>query len=391
MRKSGFAAAMLLLLLSFGQGVCEAPAGSFRNAAVYVNGSFYDGAPFYQTGEGTLYVPLGDVSSRVGFAEPIVEDGFIVWQDFWMNEESEDFFFDGDTLYANIALLEDAGLEIRKGNLWEASILWISEPGKFEGDWAEGTRFIAHAMGAINGIDYTNSLEAFYENYANGFTVFEIDLRMSADGIPVVVHEWPQFAESVGIKPKEFSVPTLEAFKAMRILGEYTPLSFEDVARLMKQHPDMRIVTDTKSVDPGRVRTMFAALREIAKKVDPEILGRIIPQVYNNEMLDVVEEIYPWNSIIYTMYTLPYTTSIPEAFRYGYQHGVRIFTAPTNAIGTELESLVRISGCKLYLHTINDWEYYRAMVAAGHLWGVYTDTLTPFSMDGVEDWVEETP
>ena len=380
--------ASILLLLILGTVVLAEPEGEFHNAAVYVNGRFYTGAPLFRTNEGDWFVPLKEISAYAGLEEPILEDGFIDWQGFWMDAESADFFFEKDTLYAISAILEDAGLVIQQGILWEEPVLWISEPGELEGDWAERTTLIAHAMGAIEGAAYTNSLEAFQENYANGFSVFEVDFQMSADDVPIAVHEWPQFAEYVGVDSETFSIPTHAEFKAMRILGEYTTLDFEDVVQLMVDHPDIRIITDMKEGTPENAQKMFTAFRDIAYGTDASVLDRLVPQVYSNDMLDTILQIYPWKSIVYTMYQLPYNTTRTQAFWYGYTRGVRVFTAPSGAVGSEIETLTRLSGSKLYLHTVNDWDYYRVMKSEGHMWGVYTDSLTPLAMDGVESWTD---
>ena len=388
-RRKSMALLPFLFALFLAAGRCEMPAGSFRNAAVYVNGSFYDGAPLYRTEEGEWFVPLKEISARAGLGEPAVEDGFIDWEGYWMDAEGEDFFFDGDTLYAASALLEDAGLHLNEGEFLESPSLWISGRDLLDNAWAEDTTLIAHALGATEEDIYTNSLEAFLRNWAAGFSVFEVDLQMSADGVPIAVHGWRQFANEQGVPYEEFSVPTLEAFRRLHIQGKYTPMSFEDIANLMVSRPDMRLVTDTKSEDLNEERKMFLALKEISERVDPAILDRIIPQVYSNEMLDLALEIYPWKSIIYTMYLLPYRCTKTEAFRYGYQRGVRVFTAPISALGSELESLTRLSGSKLFVHTVNDWKFYRKKRESGNLWGVYTDTLTPLLMDGVERWEME--
>ena len=131
----------------------------------------------------------------------------------------------GGTLYAILDLLSDAGLVVKEGSLLGYETLWIAEQGDDDA-WTEQTTLIAHAMGAIDGVPYTNSLEAFQANYAAGFSVFEVDFGWSADGEPVCVHDWPHFANYVGADAKSFAVPTLAEFKQMRILEEYTTLSF---------------------------------------------------------------------------------------------------------------------------------------------------------------------
>ncbi len=367
---------------------CE-PAGAFCNAAVFVNGDFFYGAPLFRTDGGDWYIPLKEISAQAGLEEPVIEDGFIDWMGFWMDTGSEDFFFYKDILYAVSALLEDAGLEIRDGELWGSPAMWISERSNMDNSWVENTTLIAHAMGAIDGAVYTNSLEAFQENYAKGFSVFEVDFQMSADGFPVAVHEWNQFAEFIGVDKEEFSVPTRAEFKAKRILGEYMPLDFEDIVNLMVQYPDIRIITDMKNTTPENARSMFSAFLEISSAIDSSVLNRIVPQIYSNEMLDVIFKIYPWKSAIYTTYQLPYHASVSQAFQYGYKRGIRIFTTPSWTWSGELEMLVKLSGSRLFIHTINNAYDYRSMKEEKSLWGIYTDTLTPLEMDGVEGWMNE--
>ena len=49
---------------------------------------------------------------------------------------------------------------------------------------------IAHALGGIGGKPYSNSLEAFIENYNKGIRIFEVDLSITSDGYVVCRHDW---------------------------------------------------------------------------------------------------------------------------------------------------------------------------------------------------------
>ena len=49
---------------------------------------------------------------------------------------------------------------------------------------------ISHAMGGIGGTNYSNCLEAFNENYAEGHRVFEVDIELTSDGRMVLWHDW---------------------------------------------------------------------------------------------------------------------------------------------------------------------------------------------------------
>ncbi|MDQ0196801.1 glycerophosphodiester phosphodiesterase family protein [Paenibacillus wynnii] len=51
-------------------------------------------------------------------------------------------------------------------------------------------RIVAHAMGGINELPYTNTFEAFIANYEQGTRLFETDLLLTGDGKLVARHEW---------------------------------------------------------------------------------------------------------------------------------------------------------------------------------------------------------
>lgn len=76
---------------------------------------------------------------------------------------------------------------------------------------------------------------------------------------------------------------TLEQFQNTRILdGKYTPITFEEIATLMSRYKDMHLVTDTKDRKQDKVAQPFRAIVETTERIDPSILDRIIPQIYNS-------------------------------------------------------------------------------------------------------------
>lgn len=121
----------------------------------------------------------------------------------------------------------------------------------------EEQRIIAHGMGAIAGRATLNCLEGFQAQYENGVRVFEVDLRLTADQQVVLRHDW-RAGWQAGVS--ETSVPTLEQFLDKPLLGRFTPLSFQDLLRLMEQYPDVCVVTDTKFTDAEIVKLQFEAM-----------------------------------------------------------------------------------------------------------------------------------
>ena len=51
-------------------------------------------------------------------------------------------------------------------------LIITSIPGELIEDWNHTYRVMAHALGGIDNYDYTNSLEAFYQNYNAGTRLF---------------------------------------------------------------------------------------------------------------------------------------------------------------------------------------------------------------------------
>ncbi len=65
----------------------------------------------------------------------------------------------------------------------------------------------------------------------------------------------------------------------------------------------MYLITDTKTTDKAQVQKQFQDLVNIANNIGaPEVLQRIIPQLYNKEMLSWIKEIYPFENWIFTLY-----------------------------------------------------------------------------------------
>jgi len=106
----------------------------------------------------------------------------------------------------------------------------------------KASRLIAHAGGEINGLRYTNSLEALNYSYDKGFRLFELDISKTADNHYVAVHDWQSW--SVKTNYKGPLTPDKETFKKHKIHGLYTPMDMDIINYWFKEHPDAILVTD---------------------------------------------------------------------------------------------------------------------------------------------------
>jgi len=102
--------------------------------------------------------------------------------------------------------------------------------------------FIAHAGGEIDGIIYTNSVEALDLSYSKGCRIFELDLTLTTDDKIVAKHDPPEMSE--------------DEFMSQLIEGKYTPMNMESIILWFTNHPDAILVTD-KIKDPQRIYNEF--------------------------------------------------------------------------------------------------------------------------------------
>ncbi|WP_231503741.1 phosphatidylinositol-specific phospholipase C/glycerophosphodiester phosphodiesterase family protein [Paenibacillus sp. 1-18] len=240
-------------------------------------------------------------------------------------------------------------------------------------------RVISHAMGAVDGLAYTNAREAFVENYKKGSRVFEIDLMFTSDGHLVARHEWTEsFTEQL---QQEHAVATeqggkswsYEQFKDSLIHGSYTPVDWKDVLDLLELYPDTYVVTDTKEQNPAQIKQLFVQLTRQAQEKNPNLLSRIVPQIYNEEMLRTLRSIYPYTSIIYTLYATKDTDD--QIIRFVQKHDITAVTLPEDRVSGPLVEGLRQAGAVCYVNTINELKAAAEYEQMG-VRGFYTDVLT---------------
>lgn len=243
------------------------------------------------------------------------------------------------------------------------------------GTW-ETTKTIGHSFGAVNGDDYTGSLEAFEYNYALGRRTMEIDLILTADHKLVLKHDWD---ESDGDEISDTPPLSEEQFLNTKILGKYTSMSFAQLCEIMMEYPDLWIVTDTKNTENEEVKKQFEAMTETVRQLGcEEVMDRIIVQVYNEEMYEAVHSIYQFKNYIFTMYLRfdneDWIGIMRTVCRFCVNNGIETVTIGTNRISPELIAVADHYGRNIYVHTVNDVadanQYFQIGVT-----GIYTDII----------------
>lgn len=235
---------------------------------------------------------------------------------------------------------------------------------------------VAHGLGTIGDLAAPNCLEAFYEAYAQGVRVFEVDLRLTRDCQVVLRHDWWPSTWQTGINWA--NIPTREKFLSEKILDQYTPMSFQDLLLLMEQHSDICVVTDSKFTESDVFTIQFDAMLADARELGLTYLfDRIFIQVYSGNMKKALDNIYPFPHYIYTLYQdeTPFNGTVAE-FRKRAEWGVEGIVMDNIWWRPEFAAIADEYGIHVYVHTINDADTAKRVLREGAD-AVYTDTLRP--------------
>lgn len=233
---------------------------------------------------------------------------------------------------------------------------------------------ITHAMGEIEGKAYTNSKEAFLANYEKGARVFEVDLIETLDGRIVARHDWYdglyKTLNQEYIAEEENKPLTYEQFKSLKIHNKFTPIDFEEILDLMSKYKDVYIVTDTKSGYSEDAKRVFGKIIEVVNKKDPELIKRIVPQIYSQAMYPTMKELYDFDNILYTLYMDLSTDE--EVLKFVLENDITGVVMSEIRYSEDLIKALNENNIKSYVHTINDPEVANNYIKEG-VFGVYTD------------------
>ena len=237
---------------------------------------------------------------------------------------------------------------------------------------------IAHAMGGIDGSTYTNSLEAFQQNYAKGHRLFEIDLHFTSDGKLVLWHSWDyKFCSkhTPGYKP------SYKEFMGSKIYDRYTPLDLKKLLKLMSKYPDVRIVLDGKYGKIDTAKREYKQILSTAKDLKlTKVLKRVTVELYNEEMLGMIKKIYNFPEYMLALYKIFESQPTEEAFRpvaeYCGRKGIPTIVMDVNWWNPNFVDIAAEYGVKLALYTVNDPAEAQEFFDAGVI-ALFTDALPP--------------
>ena len=244
-----------------------------------------------------------------------------------------------------------------------------------EFNW-ENYNIITHALGGLDGYTYLNSRESFINHYDKGCRFFEVDLSQTSDGVWVCRHNWKEpMGQWEGDKKKVLSA---EEFLNTPIYGKYTPMSFEDLLKLLDEYPDAFVTIDSKQYSVRNYqRTLedYAQYREIAINAGLEhTLGQIIPELYNSAMYSGTTLVYKFPAYLYSLWQEYSIEELNDIADFCQANQIQAVSLYCEYWSEDVQKIFDERDILVYIYTIKDEEKAREYVKAGAK-GVCTDTL----------------
>jgi glycerophosphoryl diester phosphodiesterase len=139
-----------------------------------------------------------------------------------------------------------------------------------------------------------------------------------------------------------------------KVLGSYTPMDIDGIVQLMRDHPDIYFITDTKYGDAVHVRQEFRDVLRAMGPDAPTLTKRLIVQFYGEGMLSLVKGVYPFQNFIYTTYHHPSTASRnAKALAFCRDYGVPVLTLDTLHWSAKYQKQLSAAGIAVVINTID--------------------------------------
>lgn len=254
--------------------------------------------------------------------------------------------------------------------------------------WYTQNKLVAHALGSVDGRDGTNSLEAFLESYNKGHRIMEVDLNLTTDDILVARHDFEQNSYYVldqAVLNNDTSMD-INRFESEKINYKYTSLTMEDLLILLTEYKDVYFITDSKEIDSEIIKKQFQKIVDLATNLDClDVLDRIIVQIYNEEMLFIVGEIYNFKNYIFTLYQIQ-NPDFDAVGKFCNENNIPVVTISSGTITEDVAKTLISYDIVIYVHTVNNFNPTKFYIDFG-CHGVYTDLLTPMDLKLIDEFL----
>lgn len=244
------------------------------------------------------------------------------------------------------------------------------EPLGLEKDAWYSNRVVAHACGGIDGMVYSNSLEALEYSIKEGYKLIEVDLMQTADNEIILTHNLDTDAEGNVIIPKH------DDFMNKKINYVLSPMDVNMLLQIMKENKDIFIILDVK----GGMEVYDLIVKNAKENNLEECLDRFIVQVYT--LLDLSQYPPEFKHYLLTLYALGQNDS-KKIVQYCLENDIHVVTMPGTWISCRNDiKYYEEYNIKVYVHTINDMDQMNNLFNNG-VWGIYTDFIKPEYFESV--------
>lgn len=235
----------------------------------------------------------------------------------------------------------------------------------------DGLVLIAHAGSALDGWQGSNSLEAMENAVELGFRYIELDMLTTSDGQIVLNHNWYHISNRIpGV---ENGIMSHAEFMSHRIFDRFTPVDLDMLIDFLREHPEPRIITDTKA-------TEYAALYAIAERF-PEYRHRFIAQAYAPEDVARIRAL-GFDDIILTIYMMDLGGRNPGFIHdFAVQEGLYAVAIPEELAVPAFVAHLDMDEMRYIVHTIDSIEKANVLHNMG-FYAIYTGFLA-YGDDGL--------
>lgn len=228
---------------------------------------------------------------------------------------------------------------------------------------------VAHALGGIDGLTYTNSLEALRCNHERGFRWFEVDLTLTADGELMCFH--PDHEKFAGLQ-KRMRELTASEVDTKKYEGRFAIPRLVDLLKEADRLGDVVLVTDTKNW----TKRTLEAVSNVLGGERRTYTTRVVLQAYTEKELEPVSRLARevGGGVIFTLYATDADDERVESL--AKQHQVLAVVADRRRFTPWLARRLHAINVPLLVNTLNDHQEVVDFLRAGAD-GFYTDTYLP--------------
>ncbi len=209
----------------------------------------------------------------------------------------------------------------------------------------EKINIITHAGGGLQGMAYLNCEESFPFYYEKGNRVFEYDVD-EKDGAFILAHAEDGIAGDLD--------------------GRFTSLTLEKALDNLKAYPDITVIFDSK----------FKNLKPFAQFVkeyvqEESALNRVVIQVFNEENVLHVREVYNFKMLHVCMMATDYVETIQTCIK----HKIGAVSISTKALRERFDwGVFEKNNICVFAYTVNTLKEYQSWKDKG-ITGVFSDFL----------------